>query len=439
MNAINRGMFWSAFGTLIPLASAFLAIPHLLAALGDARFGILTLAWVFVGYFSFFDFGLGRGLTHAVATQYSGVDDTKLTKTIHSGLVLMVALGILGGVAVALVANWAVEQISNIDQKLKSEATLSVYILAISVPLVILGNGFRGILEGLSRFELVNIVKGPLGSLSYLAPVTVLAFTTELPVVVSVLVVGRLLTLATYSYFCFDVLPGIRTQLKIHISEVSHILSFGGWITISNITGPLLLYLGRFILAALVAPEAVAYFSTSYEIVAALLLIPAIYVSVLFPIFSKKLMRKSNGECARLYYRWQLITFLTVTPFCAVIYFFSEQGLALWITKEFAEKSYQCAQILSLGVFINSFGHISQSLIQAYGRPDLTAKLHIFELIIYIPYIWWLITHYGVVGAAVAWTVRVTLSTITLSAMAQLCLTGTIRAYKSKKLAYENR
>jgi len=150
-------------------------------------------------------------------------------------------------------------------------------------------------------------------------------------------------------------------------------------------------------------------------------------------------MRKSNGECARLYYRWQLITFLTVTPFCAVIYFFSEQGLALWITKEFAEKSYQCAQILSLGVFINSFGHISQSLIQAYGRPDLTAKLHIFELIIYIPYIWWLITHYGVVGAAVAWTVRVTLSTITLSAMAQLCLTGTIRAYKSKKLAYENR
>jgi len=410
----------------MPLVSAFIAIPHLLAVLGEARFGILTLAWVFVGYFGFFDFGLGRGLTRSVAMRYLAANNDFLTTIIHSSLILMAALGIFGGVSVAAIATWAVAQMPSIDNELRHETSLSVCILAASIPIVILGNGFRSILEGLNRFDLVNIVRGPLGTLSYLAPLAVISFTRELPVVVSVLVAGRLLTLTAYAYFCFKALPDLKTKVKIRIRELKEILSFGGWITVSNITGPLLLYLGRFILAGLVAPEAVAYFSTSYEVVAALLLLPGIYVSVLFPGFSKCFNEPGN-DCTRFYYHWQIITLITVAPFCVTMYFFSEQGLTFWINQAFAEKSYRCAQILLIGVFINSFGHIAQALIQAYGRPDLTAKLHVIELIFYIPYTWWLIVHYGAVGAAMAWTIRVTMSTIALSTMAQLCFNGVIR------------
>jgi O-antigen/teichoic acid export membrane protein len=79
-------------------------------------------------------------------------------------------------------------------------------------------------------------------------------------------------------------------------------------------------------------------------------------------------------------------------------------------------------------VFINSFGYISQGLIQAYGRPDLTAKLHIAELVAYIPYMWWLVAHHGIIGAAIAWSIRVTISTIALSLIANACLNRRIQA-----------
>ena len=64
---------------------------------------------------------------------------------------------------------------------------------------------------------------------------------------------------------------------------------------------------------------------------------------------------------------------------------------------------------------------------QAYGRPDLTAKLHVVELALYLPYMWWLIERHGIEGAAVAWVVRVAISTVALAVMANRCLAGTVR------------
>ena len=46
---------------------ALFTIPFLIKGLGEEKFGILSLAWVVIGYFSLFDFGIGRTLTKIVA------------------------------------------------------------------------------------------------------------------------------------------------------------------------------------------------------------------------------------------------------------------------------------------------------------------------------------------------------------------------------------
>ena len=62
-----RNVFWNLLGTGAPLLVAIVAIPMLIEGMGTARFGVLTLAWMVVGYFSLFDLGLGRALTKLVA------------------------------------------------------------------------------------------------------------------------------------------------------------------------------------------------------------------------------------------------------------------------------------------------------------------------------------------------------------------------------------
>ena len=167
-------------------------------------------------------------------------------------------------------------------------------------------------------------------------------------------------------------------------------------------------------------------FSTPYDVVINLLLIPGIFVNILFPIFSEKFGQDQNYAHA-LYNQWIRYTFLIMFPLLVASFLLAKPGFSWWINETFAENTYHIARILIIGIFINSFGHIAQALVQAYGRPNLTAKLHVAELIAYVPYLWWFVRKYGAEGAAMAWVVRVTISTFVLAVFANGCLAGRIK------------
>ncbi len=64
---LSRNIIWNLLGSGAPLLVAIVAIPILIEGMGLVRFGVLTIAWMVVGYFSLFDLGLGRALTKLVA------------------------------------------------------------------------------------------------------------------------------------------------------------------------------------------------------------------------------------------------------------------------------------------------------------------------------------------------------------------------------------
>lgn len=49
-------------GFVLPLAVGLITIPLIVSGFGVERFGLLTLAWAIIGYFSLFDLGLGRAI-----------------------------------------------------------------------------------------------------------------------------------------------------------------------------------------------------------------------------------------------------------------------------------------------------------------------------------------------------------------------------------------
>jgi O-antigen/teichoic acid export membrane protein len=64
---LARNAVWSLVTQCAPMAVALLTIPLLIEGIGKDRFGVLTLVWIALGYFSLFDLGLGRALTKLVA------------------------------------------------------------------------------------------------------------------------------------------------------------------------------------------------------------------------------------------------------------------------------------------------------------------------------------------------------------------------------------
>src|SRR5205814_1034934 len=68
-----------------------------------------------------------------------------------------------------------------------------------------------------------------------------------------------------------------------------------------------------------------------------------------------------------------------------------------------------------VGLYSAPFDAVMRStLISALGRPDISAKFHMLELAIHLPLAWWLVSTYGITGAATAWTVRVIFDSLLL-------------------------
>ena len=126
----------------------------------------------------------------------------------------MAFLGIAGAVLMFVLSGWLVTSVLKIPVALQGEALGAFHLLAWSVPIVILTTGFRGILEAHRRFDLVNIVRMPLGVLTFVAPLCVLPLSNGLDAVVSVLLAVRLRVCVIQAISRERVLPGLWRKIS---------------------------------------------------------------------------------------------------------------------------------------------------------------------------------------------------------------------------------
>ena len=153
-----------------PMLVGIMTIPYLIRSLGTDRFGVLTLAWSLIGYFSLFDFGLGRTLTQAVAERLGTGREQDVPVVLWTALTLMIVLGLVGLLAGAMLTPWIVRRVLRIPTSLEAETITAFLILALSVPATIATSGLRGALEAYHRFGLTSGLRAAMGIFTFLAP-----------------------------------------------------------------------------------------------------------------------------------------------------------------------------------------------------------------------------------------------------------------------------
>ena len=414
---LAKNTIWNMVGQVLPLAIAVVSIPRLVHGLGTARFGILTLAWAVTGYFSVFDLGLGRALTKLVAERLGTSRADEIPVYVNSGLGFMVLLGVGGAAILAALSRILSTAVFNIPAGSEGETTAVIRILAASLPFVILTAGLRGVLEAYHRFPALNTVRIGVGAANYLVPLLLLPFTTNLAWLVAALFITRAIGTFIHFYLCRQELPAVTIGQRLGKTEMKELLSFGGWMTVSNIVGPLLVYVDRFLIGIFASMAAVTYYTTPYEMATKLWLVPAALTGVLFPAFSTSFVQ-DRARALRLYHRGLRYMFLALFPVVLIATALAPLAFKIWLGNDFALHSAPVFQWLVIAVFINCLANIPFAYLQALGRPDLTAKFHLIELPIYAVFLILMIQRYGTMGAAIAWFARIVIDTVLLFAAA---------------------
>jgi O-antigen/teichoic acid export membrane protein len=404
---IARNTLLNLLGQGLPLLVGVVTIPVIVAHLQAERFGILALAWAVTGYLSIFDLGISRATTKFVAESLGREEPDDVPSLVWTAASLQAALGLTGTLLFGAFVPFLVERLLNIPPYLAEETKLTFYILSLSVPIVLISQSFRGALEAAQRFDLVNTVTAPAGVATFVAPVVSILLGWGLPGTVALLVLSRAFALIAYYAFSIRVFPSLRAPPHFDRSRLRLLVGYGRWIMVTSVVGPVLVYLERFILSAVISVAAVSYYSAPYEMITRLWVVGISLAGTLFPMFSSLGIERPKEAFQRI--MTPSIGYLTLVlgPIVIVVIAFARELLSLWLGNEFSEQSTVALQILSIGVLVNSLAFLPYSLIQGIGRPDVTAKIHLVELPVYVVLSWVLVSRWGVAGAALSWSLRV--------------------------------
>ena len=173
----------------------------------------------------------------------------------------------------------------------------------------------------------------------------------------------------------------------------------------SSVLSPILTQADRFAIASLISASAVYVYVLPYELVVQSLIFVSAISSVIFPVLSR-MIHNGASDWVRYFYKWLLVVAIGMALVCGLIALLLPSILKIWIGRDFDQNSVRVGQILCAGVFANSLGSMFYALLHAKGKADITAKIHLVELPIFICTLVFLIQNFGVSGAAWAWVAR---------------------------------
>ena len=271
-------------------------------------------------------------------------------------------------------SDWLAVHAFTIYPGLQSEARGSLYLLAAGVPFLTASSAARGFLEGHQRFGWVNIVRSPLGVLTYVGPVLVLPFSNSVTLGVGVIVLARVVACVVYVMMGWALLPKVRTRALLNAADARELVSSGAWITSANIVASATAYLDRLLVGAVVSIEALAYYATPQEVIGRVTILPATVAAVMFPAFGAAWAQPS-GALTRLFEKTSFYSHLAMFPITFVGAVFAPQWLSFWMGPAFAERSAIVTQIFLPRCLPQlSGGHAVQPAAGSWpGRPDCQA------------------------------------------------------------------
>jgi O-antigen/teichoic acid export membrane protein len=281
----------------------------------------------------------------------------------------------------------------------------------------------------LQRFGIFNMFQGLNGVLQWGGSVALLAWGFGLEEIVLLTVASRVVLVLV----AFAILPQFIPNLFASIPlwdrvTLRKLISFGGWVTVSQLISPLFMYVDRVFIGMFLSLAAVAYYTVPQEALTRVLIVPMSLTTTLFPAMSgQPIALDQANKTAILYYRSLKYLTIIMVPLVLSFLLFSSEILRLWLGDEFAAQSVTVFQILALGILVNSLSQVPTTALHAFGRPDITAKFHIIELPLMVVLNLILIPSIGIAGAAIAWTLRVWIDGLLLFLAAQRRISETYR------------
>lgn len=397
-------------------------VPLTLHAFGPELYGVLGVTWMVLGYLAWLDFGFSRASARYVSRDLAQGRLDSAASWAWTAILTQLCLGFCGGailsVFVPLLVNHLHVQAAN-----KHFVALSLHLFAFSIPLTLANRTINGVLQAGQSFGRINALNFANSILTYFVYGVAIFLGRNFLFVVWGLFVLQVLGVAGSYLFACQVLPALKSLRGIKLlrhgygSSAREMLCYGSWLTVASLIGPLLLTFDQWMISFIGGISVLPFYTVPFNLLNRLNLFPSSISSTLFPAFSG-LHAKSEWERIESYFiRAHRFLAIVLLPILFLLFTWSREILRLWLGAEFASQGATPLRILVLGFGIGLLAPFSGVLLEGIGRPDVVAKLYLVELPFNLVVVYVLTKHYGIVGAALSYTIRTIVETILIWAL----------------------
>ena len=392
-------------------------MPCYLRLVGNERYGVLALVWLFLDYFGFFDLGIGKATANQMA-RLRLAPIRERAAVFWTGAMINGGFGLLGGLVLFLVGHYLVSGYfgDRVTSDMQNELRVALPWMAAAVPLGTLSAANVAALEARERFLVLNVLQ-VFGTISFqmLPLLTAYWRGPALEGLIAASIGGRVMASIPLFLACWHYVP-LRGRPSFRKTLARSLVRYGGWVTVTAIISPMLTSFDRMLIGFQIGPSAVAHYTVPYNLVTKFWILPASLNRALFPRFS----RVEWEECAGMAQQAVLSLAAITLPLVLVATILMRPFLSAWVGSDFAEASAPIGEILLIGVWVNNLAWIPLTMLQGQGRPEVVAKFHAIELLPFVIALWIGIEVAGLQGAAWAWVVRVTVDALLLFSAVRL-------------------
>ena len=388
----------------------FLLIPLTLDYLDKVNYGIWLTLTAFLGWFTFFEIGLGNGLKNKLAEALA-VKDYKLGKIYVSTTYAI--LGIVVSVVAILffIANFFIDWVIvlNTEEYMSEELTTLAFIIFGFFFLRFVIRLIGIVLAADQRPAIANTF-GPIGNFISLILIYILTLTTKgsLLYLAWVLSVVPVLVLIIVSiYFYKNDYKKIAPSFKyVNFKYAKDLLNLGIKFFIIQISALIMFQSSEIIIAQFYGPAEVTPYNIAYKLFSVIMMVFTIIISPFWAAYTEAWVTKDTNwiknTTKSLLYVWGGMVVLALVLFLVSDIFFD-----FWIGKDKMKTiiiSNRLKAALLLYFLLFTFGGIFNMFINGVGKLAVQMYSLLIGVIIFIPTALFFIKylHWGIESVAVA-------------------------------------
>ena len=296
--SLSRNLVVNVIGPLVLMAVSFVTVPLYIHAIGAARYGMVTLTWILLGYLGVLDFGLSRAaanalgkLAHASSRERTPV----LVTTLYMNLLFGLTAGaVFYGVGGTLLGRWF-----PLSGELGQETMAAFPWMAPMLPLGLLSAVAIGALDSRERFLLSTTLNSCGAILGQVLPlVCVMIFGPTLTVIIPALMLVRLGVVVAMLAVVFWLERPI-CSFAPDFAWARKLFGYGAWVSVSSLISPILATLDQMIIGWMLGAAAVAHYAVPMNFAIRSQVLAQALARTLFPRLSRETVERGRHLTGR--------------------------------------------------------------------------------------------------------------------------------------------